>query len=266
MAEIDSGAGGLELRDYAHTIWRHRWIIIVTVALALGVAWAMTALQTPVYEATADIIIQPSGTQQILNSSQPDASDAARNVANEVAVLESKVVQDAAAKKLGHQPDVSISSNPNSDVVSVSARSTNARRAAADANGYASVYVALRRQQNIDELVQAGQQIQDKISEIDGRLPGLAAGSPAATSAAQQRAFLQQQLDQLQVSANLNQVGGARILARADVPDSPVLPQPVRNAAIALRSRTPPRRQPRLLAPVPRRQRGLARRPRTRHR
>ena len=45
---------------------------------------------------------------------------------NETAVLESKVVQNAAKKELGHKPDVSISSNPTSDVVSVSARSTNA--------------------------------------------------------------------------------------------------------------------------------------------
>ena len=148
--------------------------------------------------------------------------------------MRSRVVQDAATRALGHEPNVSISSDTSSDVVTISARSTSARRAATDANSYAEAYVALRRNSNIDDLAQAGEQLQAKITEIDRRLPGLPPGSPEASTAGQQRAFLQQQLDQLQVSANLNQVGGARVLSRADVPDTPVEPQPVRDVAIAL--------------------------------
>ena len=49
-------------------------------------------------------------------------------------------------------------------------------------------------------------------------------GFAQRTTADQQRAFLQQQLDQLQVSINLNEVG-TRVLAKADVPNSPVQPQ-----------------------------------------
>ena len=236
MPEVDEdGEGGApDLRDYARTLWRRRWLIILTVVVAVGAAVVLSVLQTPVYEATADLIIQNSGTQQILNGTQQNAQDAARNVDTETAVLGSRLVKDAAKKDLGHQPDVSVSSSATSDVVSVSARSTNARRAALDANIYAATYVTLRRKQNVDDLLQAGEQIQAKITDIDARLPGLASGSAAFTTAEQQRAFLQQQLDQLQVSANLNQVGGARILSKADVPDTPVLPQPVRNVAIAL--------------------------------
>jgi uncharacterized protein involved in exopolysaccharide biosynthesis len=73
------------------------------VVIAVGAAVGLSVIQTPVYEATADIIIQPSGTQQILNSSPQNAQDAARNVDTETAVLQSKVLQDAAKKKLGHQ-------------------------------------------------------------------------------------------------------------------------------------------------------------------
>ena len=223
-----------DLRDHGRTLWRHRWLILFTVLIAVGAALGLSELQTPVYEATAQIIIQPSGTQQILNDSRQNAQDAARNVDTETAVLQSRVVKDAAEKKLGHAPDISISSSDTSDVVDISARSTKARRAAGDANGYAAAYVAFRRKQNVDDLVQAGQQIQEKISEIDGRLPGLATDSPERTTAEQQRAFLQQQLDQLQVSSSLSQVGGARLLSKAGVPDTPVVPQPVRNAAIAV--------------------------------
>ena len=227
-----------DLRDYARTIWRHRWLIVATVAIVVGAALAFSFTETPVYEASADLLIQPNEIQQLLNpttQSGQDPAAAARNVATEVAVLQSRVVQDAAKHQLGHTPDVSISSNSGtSDVVSVSARSTNARVAAADANGYADVYVALRQNQTKADLLQAAGQIQAKISQIDFGLPGLPVGSPAFTTTESQRATLQQELNQLQVAANLNQVGGAEVLARADVPASPVTPQKLRNAALAL--------------------------------
>jgi succinoglycan biosynthesis transport protein ExoP len=219
-----------DLRDYGRTVWLHRWLITATVVVAVGAAVGLSVIQTPVYQATAQLIIQRSST---LDTSQQDAQRAERNVDTETAVLRSRAVQDAAEAKLRHKPDISVSSTATSDVVSVSARSTNAERAAVDASDYAAVYVDLRRKQNIDDLVQAGAQVQTKIAAVDRRIGRLRVGSPEFTTLEQQRAFLQQQLDQLQISANLNQVGGARLLAEADVPHTPVSPKPVRNAAIA---------------------------------
>ncbi len=220
-----------DLRDHGRTVSRHRWLIITTVVVAVGAAVGLSVIQTPVYQATAQLIIQRNST---VDTSQQDAQNAARNVDTETAVLRSRAVQDAAEAKLGHKPDITVSSSATSDVVSVSARSTNAERAAADAKGYAAVYVDLRRKQNIDDLVQASALVQTKIAAIDRRIRGLRVGSPEFTTVEQQRAFLQQQLDQFQISANLNQVGGARVLATADVPHTPVSPKPVHNAAIAL--------------------------------
>ena len=240
MADMDrlGDDANADLRVYARTVWRHRWLIVATVVVAVGGAVGVSLIQTPVYEGTADVIVKPSETQQILspsNQSGPDAQVAARDVDAETAVLQSKVIQDAAKHKLGHTPDVTISSDSaNSNIISVSARSTSPRAAAHDANTYADTYVAFRRKQNVDELVQAGEQIQGAVSQIDSRIPSLPAGSSALTTAQAQRAFLQQQLDQLQVSANLDRVGGAEVLGRAAVPRSPVEPQPARNAAIAL--------------------------------
>ena len=118
--------------------------------------------------------------------------------------------------------------------MNVTARSSNAARAATDANAYANVYVALRRSQNVNDLAQAARQVQVQIDQLNLRIRSLSAGSAARSTAQQQLVFLQQQLDQLQVSANLNQVAGARVLSPADVPTSPVSPKPLRNAVIAL--------------------------------
>ncbi len=207
---------------------------MLTVLVTVGAAFALSIAQRPVYEAIAAVIIQPSVTQQILDPSTQNAPNAARNITTQVAVLQSRAVRDAAKRELGHTPDVSILSSDTSDVVNISARSTNGRRAAADANGYAAAYVAYRRQQTVDDVLQVGAQLKTNIAEIDARLPALRAGSPELTTAEQRRSFLQQQLDQLEVSTNLSQTGGTRILAKADLPSSPVTPQPIRNAAIAL--------------------------------
>ncbi len=230
----DGNLRGPSMADYGRLLWRQRWLIIATVTVAVAVAVALSARQQRVYQATTDVIIQASAVQQLLDSTAQNPLNIARNIATEAAVLQSRVVQDAATAKLGHAPDVSVSSSDTSDVVSVVAQSRSARRAAADADGYADAYVSFRHKQTDSQLVQAGAQIELKIAAIDARLPTLRAGSPELSTTEQQRSFLQQQLDQLQLTASLNQVGGARVLARADVPTTPVEPQPVRNVAIAL--------------------------------
>ncbi len=231
MEDEDERDAVPDLREYGRALGRHRVLIAVTVAVVVIAAVGYSARQTRQYRATAQLIIQRADT---FDSGPQNAQDAARNVDTETAVLRSKLVQEAARRKLGHQPDVAISGSQTSDVVNVSAKSSNAVRAANDANVYAKVYVALRRKQNIEDLAQAGRQVQVKIDQLVQRIDRLRAGSPELGAAQQQLTFLQQQLDQLQVSANLNQVAGARVLASADVPTSPVSPKPAQNAAIAL--------------------------------
>jgi capsular exopolysaccharide synthesis family protein len=232
--QAEDRVGAPDLRDYGLTLWKQRWTIVLTLVVAVVVAVALSLLQAPVYKGTADIIIQPSATEQILNSSPQNAQDAARNVDTEVAVLQSNLVEDAAKKRMGHEPDISVSSSPTSDVVKISARSTNARRAAADATGYANAYVAVRRNQSIGNLLLVGEKIQARLTDIDTRLASLPAGSSELAVSQQRRIFLQQQLDQLQLSTNLDQAGGARVLAKAEVPTSPDSPKPVRNVVIAV--------------------------------
>jgi polysaccharide biosynthesis transport protein len=224
-----------DLRDYGRTLWRHRKMIALAVIVAVGLAAALSLVQSPVYEATADLIIQPSGSLQLGTASSQDAQNAPRDVANETAVLESQPILDAATKKLGHIPKVSISSkDTTSDVVSITARSSNKVRAAGDANVYAKTYVVVRRQQSVDTLDRAAVRIQSSIDGIDAQIATLDRGSAALASAQRQRVLLEQQLDQVKVAAELNEVGGARVLASAKAPTSPISPKPKRNVAIAL--------------------------------
>ena len=187
------------------------------------------------YEATADVIIQPVGTQQILGLSQQNTTDAARNVDTAVAVLMSQAVKNAAKHQLGHTPNVSVSSNSATSECRERYRPKHEPpSAAADATGYAAAYVAYQRKQSIDDLLQAGQRIQAKLNADRRTAPappdrltraddgGAAAGLLAATARPSPGC------------CEPEPGGGAQILANADVPTSPVEPQPVRNVAIVL--------------------------------
>jgi succinoglycan biosynthesis transport protein ExoP len=235
LVEEDDDVRAADLRDYGRTVWRHRKLVAITAIVAIGAAIALSLVQTATYQATAELIIQPAGSQSLTGGTQQSSDDEARDVATQVAVLQSSVIQDAATKALGHTPAVTISSDSStSDVISVVARSSKGAGAANDANGYARTYITYSRQQGAAALVRAGQQVQASLNTLELQIAKLPSGSSQLAGLQQQQTLLQQQLNQIRVSGNLNQVGGASMLAAATVPGSPVSPKPIRNGAIAL--------------------------------
>ena len=63
----------MELRDYLRGIRRHFLAIVIMTAVGVGVAYAWTLIQTPVYEAHADGIIQAQNTPEGSTSLTGDA-------------------------------------------------------------------------------------------------------------------------------------------------------------------------------------------------
>jgi len=233
VEEVDD-VRAVDLRDYARTVWRHRKLVAITTIVAVAAAFALSLVETAKYQATAELIIQPTGSQSLLGGSET-SDDAARDVATQTAVLQSNVIMDAATKALDHVPAVAISSDSEtSDVISVVAQSSSGSGAANDANGYAKTYIAYSRQQGIETLFRAGQQLQDSIASLQSQIPKLPANSSQLTAALQQRSALEQQLNNVDVSENLNDVGGAQMLSAATAPSGPFSPKPIRDGAIAL--------------------------------
>jgi polysaccharide biosynthesis transport protein len=234
----------LDLRGYLRVLQRRKGTIALTALIVVGVALAYSFLQTSVYEGTAEVLVRPPTSESIVNPNADRAlaaADAQRAIDTEIKVLQSRTVQDAVGKKLGRVPDVSASAAGGTDVIAVSARSTNAKQAARDANVYARSYLEVRRKKSVDDFLSAGKEVQAKVNDLQRQLDTLPV-TPGATpnldtqrnSLEQQLAYYRQQLDQLQVSAQVSQSGGGQVVSQAVTPGSPVEPKPRRNAELAL--------------------------------
>lgn len=256
--------GDLDLRHYVAVV-RRRWLIIALTtiaALAISVIW--TVSQQPVYEATAQVLVQPQTLDSIIDASLSAGSrDAQRALETELVLARSQTVADATEDVIGHEVEVSVSGSADADILSVTARSGDPDDAAADATAYAETYIAERGDQRLDDLLDAGAEVQGKVDEIEARraemdkqltdLDTLIAISsedervPLEEQRAELEAtladelemndsqllFYQGELDRLQLAADLSRQSGARLIQEAVPPRAPSSPKPTRDALVA---------------------------------
>jgi polysaccharide biosynthesis transport protein len=219
-----------DLRYFLGVLQRRKWVIVGVCLLTAGAAGLFSKLHATVYQGSTEVLIDRQVSDQVFSTDQ--SFDPQRNVQTEVKVAQSGAVAQAAKKALGHEPEITIDSDPQSDVITIHARNNEPRRAAADADAYAKAYVTYRRERTVNDLLAAGQEVQSQIDDIDAQLAALPLESAQRTPLDDQRSFLVEQLDRLQVSANLSNAGGAAILAKSDVPGTPVAPKPLRDALL----------------------------------
>lgn len=233
----------LELRDYLQVLRRRRWIIAVATLVVVAAALGSSFFQTPVYQGKAQLLLQARSTESLFDPNSGQRNDPARAVQTEIEVLKSEPVRAAVRQKLGTAPKVSVSPVGQTDVIEVRAQSTDPRRAAIIANAYARSYIDFRRKQAVDDLFDAGREIQAKVGELQTQIDDLPSPGPKgevnpATAARrdvilQQQALFKQKLDQLQVDAALK-TGGAQLVTQAAVPSTPIKPTPKRTGVVAL--------------------------------
>lgn len=260
-----TGDGELELRDYLAVIRRRKLLIAVVTLLTVGAAFAYSLLQTPVYRATTEVLIQRTASENVLNAEQQQNPQAIQqDLQTEIEIIRSRMVQDAVRKAVGYLPAVSVAARGETQVVTISAQDTSEKTAAEKANSYAEVYVAERRRTTADDLLGAASDLQAELDRVDADiteaerrvddLDAQIAGAPLALrgelaaarddaeadaeavrqSNASRRLTVTDQIERLQLEATLNETRGARIVSRAEPPSAPISPNPRRNGALAL--------------------------------
>jgi non-specific protein-tyrosine kinase len=247
---VPEGESGieLELRDYLRVLSRRKMVVILTVAVLVGISLLLSFLQEPVYQATARLLLRTSASESPFDASTGIRLDTDRTLSTEIEVLKSEQVQAEVRRQLGSAPPVLANVLGKTDIVTVSAQSTDPKKAADAANAYAVAYVDLKRKQVVDGLLTAGKEIQAHLSDLDKQIGDLDSQAAAAAPANQatvreslatqraalvdQRALFKQTLDKLSVDANLA-TGGAQIVGTAVVPSAPIKPTPMRSAILA---------------------------------
>ncbi len=233
---MDPLATEMTVRDYLAVIRRRWWLVAMATIIATGVALGLSAAQTPVYEAEAQMLVDTRSTDSLFDSGNDlRTSDAARAVQTEIQVLEGERVRTRLESNLGLDrppPEVDASVVGSTDVIAAHVRSTNPETAQILANGYVQAYIDERRAQAVDGLIAAGTQVQNKISELQSQADLLPEGDLEREAILAQQATFRQILNQLQVDTALK-TGGASVVQSASLPVDPVEPQPLRTAVLA---------------------------------
>ena len=270
------GTGGRHFvtEDGLALLLRHKRTITLMALLTAIVAFTFSNLQKPVYRASADLLLQSRRSEQIVDPDSQRTPDRTR-LQTELQILKSRMVRDQVTERLGGRvPSISVQVVGETDVLQIAAESTDRREAVTVVNTYADTYIAARRQQLIDDLLAAGEDVRERaaaieqqlvaldgpindleaqIAAVEGRLTGT--DTAAVRQATADRARLGQeltvkrrqaqtlqdqknqfdeQLQQLQLASNLTETGGAQVISRAETPTDPVRPKPIRNAILGL--------------------------------
>jgi uncharacterized protein involved in exopolysaccharide biosynthesis len=146
----------LNIHDYWRIIRKRKWILIFTTTAVLGSVMVFTNLQTPIYQATATVKVEPA--LSISGVDQTGGWDVLTALNTEVKIIKSALVSERTARKLGLvndqtpenekqaivggiQAKVSADKVGDSNLITISATSSDAKETEKLANATAQVYI-----------------------------------------------------------------------------------------------------------------------------
>jgi polysaccharide biosynthesis transport protein len=221
------------LRGYLHVLSRGRWWVAAGTLLGLGISLALSVTAAKQYSAVAQILVQ--STANVSGSTAADqAGVTPTDVETELQLVTSAQVQQAVAKRLGSVSSVSTAEVGQTDVIALTAVSSNPAQAALIANTYANAFVAWSTATASSNLSAAEKQLNGQIGAISKQISGLHAASGAQAAAlSNQQAVLKGQLAQLQVNGATASTG-LEVVTPATAPSSPSSPKPVEDALLGV--------------------------------
>jgi capsular exopolysaccharide synthesis family protein len=189
------GSGGSDLRREVRVLWAHRWLVVTTAAILIGLAAAYTFLRTPIYTATATVFIKPTG----ISSSDLAGADIGKLISpeTEVAIATSEEVALKAKQKLGSDATtetllkhVSVNVPIGSQIMEINYSDPMKQKAADGANAFAAAYLDYREGQADDDVAVQQKEIEtqindvrDQITETNAQLNAASTGSTEARDA-----------------------------------------------------------------------------------
>jgi Mrp family chromosome partitioning ATPase/capsular polysaccharide biosynthesis protein len=221
-------------RDLMRALGRRWWVVALIVALATSAAFLLASRQTKMFRATAKIVYEPqvsagaaaAGQSVVDPYGQQDAVQSVATAINNPTIQwqTATIVGRHARYTLTAQSDDSSSANGLVNaVVSISATSSDPSVARDAANGFASAFIASRKQAQVGRLDVA----------IDALKLQMATFKTQASRQTSSYLLLAQSAQSLEVSRAMA-TGDFSLTVPASLPTGPFKPRPLVDGALAL--------------------------------
>lgn len=219
-------------------------MLVLPPLVLAGVVFGISAAQPSTYAASSKVIINNPDAQGVFDAGAGVARDPQRAIQTEIEVILGQSVRKSAAKKVDDPAPVTARAIGVTDVVEITATSSDPKLAARTANAFAAAYISHRQGSSEQTLGVARKEIESTITELQSQITELdqkisAGGSIDQGALVERRNALitqqtqfSQRLDQLQVDATL-QKSTVELVDSAETPTTPVSPQPLRNGLLA---------------------------------
>ena len=236
-----------DLREYLRVLRSRKWQIVLVTLVVVGAAMFFTFRQTPLYEGTAKVLVNPVATTAT-NAAAPQRP----NLETERELIDSQAVASLVKKSTGAPETLdtllrrlSVQVVTDTEVLLVAYRDPSPSTAARYANAFATGYVGFRTAQALSQFelaATAAQQrigeVQKAMTELQGRINRAAPGLKETLQSQRdllvaQLGVLEQRLLDIESTSSVSQ-SGAQIVQDAEVPSKPVSPDPVRNGVLAV--------------------------------
>jgi polysaccharide biosynthesis transport protein len=239
-----------DLREYVRVLRTRKWTIALTTCVVVAATAFFTLRQTPIYRATAEILVQP--VQNPLNLYMPPI---APDMNTEQQVATSQAVADQVLKntslpvpysELTDNLDVAVV--PDTDVLQVSYSSPSPGVAAKMANAFSLAYITFRTDQAVSRLRLAADTVKHQIDNVKHQLDAIngqisrtpdSEGDVLSALTSQRQSLisrlgtLQDQYSAVQPGATAVQGSGV-IVQKATAPTTPSSPNKIRNGILGL--------------------------------
>jgi succinoglycan biosynthesis transport protein ExoP len=157
----------MELRDYLAVIGRRKWLITINVVLVVATAVIATLFIAPTYTASTTIRL---ATPQSLSGDLTSYLDRLQNTYSNLA--SSTDLRDQLKRQLGlkTRPTTSLKLEPNTELMSLSAKARTAALAAREADLAASLLVSRARELGTQTLAQSDKEFQAQLSALETQI------------------------------------------------------------------------------------------------
>lgn len=222
----------------AQAVLRRWWVVAACTLVLLGAAIALSAAATPMYSATAQVLVNQQSASDVFDPNASAANNTSvltRQVVNEARFIESDIVRQEAESRLRFDAEITALTDSSSDVISLRAEAADPREAQTIAQVFAESYLKERRQRFVDDFVLASTEVQSRINEINSQLVALPNTAVDEEARLQNlRQGLIDSRDQLNIAADLASGSGGQIIGVPELPESPFAPQTLRNLVLGV--------------------------------